>query len=347
MRISILAFPFAALLLASCWHPAYDPDLVASAQFADRLGKPVDVFSLSIQGDSSGSGYYLPPRDPASYRLGFGIGREEGSVGVLGVMIAPDGSLYAPSWGYGAYDRFGRSAYFVPTAGDPSSLVVWTNPSEGVVRLTKSSYGGLERTGQLSGVGYVGGGTVAASETADRFCLASASGGTLSVSYIDLSGAEAFPAPVSISAVLPSDALVFSEESPAFVALSADGADLYLSGKLADGSAATYVWRDYAFAAAPVRLEGIGRRITGMLPDGRLYAANGAGMRIYEGDGAGRFDLSFKRILYAGERWDAAGGRWLSRFTRATTASVDSGEGREYRVEIWEYPTAELSGLAD
>ena len=345
MRTPIIAL--AALLLSACWQPGYDPDLIESERFADRLGKPEDSFTLTIQGDSSGDGYYLPPRDPAYYRQGFGIGRQEGTVGIVAVTAAPDGSLYALSGGYGNYDIFSHSSYMVPTAGDNASLVVWMNPNEDLVRLTHSGTGELYPTGNLNGIGYTGGGTVAVSPSADRFHLAFDSLVAITVDYIDLTGAEAFPAVTTINAALPADVLVFSEEDPAFVALSPDGTDLYLSGILEDGSAATYVWMDSAFAAAPTRLYGIDRKITGMLPDGRLYAADEDGMRVYESDGTGRFDLSYKKILYAGERWDAAEGRWLSRFTRATTASVDSEDGMKYRVEIWEHPTESLSRLAD
>lgn len=345
-------FVFAALLVVSCWQPGYDPDLIESERFADRLGTPEDSFTLTIEGDSSGNGYYLPPRDPYKYRLGFGIERREGTVGIVAVTTSPDGRPYAPSWGYGAYDRFGPSAYFVPTAMDPFSLVVWVNPREQVLRLTKLEFGGLSPSGSFPGGGavpraYVAGGTAVVSESLDRFHLAYVAGGTLNVDCFALAGAEPSFAALTYAAALPADALVFSEEAPAFVALSADGSDLYLSGTREDGTAATYVWRDYALAAPPVRLDGIDRKITGMLADGRLYAADEDGMRVYGPDGTGHFDLSYKKILYAGERWDAAGGRWISRFTRATTASADSGDGMEYRIEIWEHPTETLSRLAD
>jgi hypothetical protein len=345
MRTPIIAL--AALLLSACWQPGYDPDLIESERFADRLGKPEDSFTLTIQGDSSGDGYYLPPRDPAYYRQGFGIGRQDGTVGIVAVTAAPDGSLYASSGGYGNYDVFSHSSYMVPTAVDNASLVVWMNPNEDLVRLTQSGYGTLNYTGSLSGAGYTGGGTVALSPAADRFFLSFNSLLMITVDYIDLTGAEAFPAVTTITATLPADALVVSEEKPAFVALSPDDSRLYLSVMLEDGSAATYYWMNPYLALAPTRLYGIDRKITGMLPDGRLYAADEDGMRVYESDGTGRFDLSYKKILYAGERWDAAEGRWLSRFTRATTASVDSEDGIKYRVEIWEHPTESLSRLAD
>lgn len=350
MRMPVL-FLF-ALLLSACWQPGYDPDLIEAERFADLLGKPRDTFHVSTEGDSTEEGVYLPPRDPDYYRLGFGIVRFDGAVGIVGIVYGSDGKLRTPYGGYGQFDVFAQSAYFVPTAVDPASLVVWTNPNEQVARLTKTGYGGMEPTGSFPAYGaaggpYVGGGTVVVSELLDRFHLASTAGGVLTVVSVELSGAEAFPAAQAVSAVLPPDELVFSEEAPAFAALSADGSDLYLSAALGDGTAATYVWRDYLFAAAPVRLDGIDRKVTGMLSDGRLYASRGDGMRIYDPESAKSFDLSYGSIFFAGERWDAETGRWLSRFTRATTVWEDSGEGNTFRVEIWEYPTEKLSRLAD
>ena len=333
-----------ALVLCSCWLPPYDTALNESEALIRKLGAPARSFSVFMRTYDASGGYYLPPRDPSSFTSGFWIVRENGELQVRCVVQdSSTGTYGAGQNGYWSQpDRYGNSSILMPSAADAATLIVYAADSAGFVRLVRNSYGGVSTSGNFVAADPVGAGCAPLSSLSDCYSSVSWTLGVLSVSNNIVGSSETF---TNANVVVPSYS-ASAPSSPAFAALTS-ASNLFLSAALADGTIGTFVWKAGAFASAPTRLSFITKKIDSVLSDGCLLARTSDGFVVYNPDTKTSFTVMSGTLRFVYERYDAASAAWVCVFTRATAVvSGRSDQKYEYRIEIYELPTVNLSKLA-
>ena len=114
----------------------------------------------------------------------------------------------------------------------------------------------------------------------------------------------------------------------------------YLSGYGPNGKAITLRWSS-GFSAAPTVLP-TDQAIDELLSDGKLLARENLVTYVYDSNGYPLFTIPTGILRFVHEVND--GGIWYSYFSRGTRLSTK--DGAEYYFDVFRYPTAQLSDLA-
>jgi len=325
--------------------PPYDEALKDSELVVRKLGSPARSFSAYLRGYETRVGYYLPPRDPAFFREGFWIARENGELRVRCVVLDTVSLTYgfAQNSQWSSPERYGDSVIVLPAAANSSVLFVVATELGGINPLTRDSYGNLSFGTNYAVPNQVGVGVSPLSALVDRFCAASVPAGVFSLTHSNAGSSAAFSGPLWITPGYSASA----PASPAFAALSL-GSNLYLSATLADGSLATFKWGAGAWASEPTRLDFIDKKVNGILSDDRLFANGEDALSVYDSAAKTSFTITTGKLRFLYERYDSTSAAWVCVFSRTTVVSNSkSDEKSEHRIEIYEIPTANLSKIAD
>ena len=321
------------LMVASCWHPPFSPEVSASLLTSEKLGEPVWQVKVRLPYNARG-GYYLPSR--FNYNRGMWIGRDADSVKIM-------------KFEYDPVLKKGMVANYtdIPVQGITNLLVLPAIASSDVLFFT---YPGFNRwagfnvssssfniSEEMNGTGFrFGDGEINFKDT---------------LYLVDISDVVQL-----YNLKVDANDLPFNEPSlvgnynlpavlPAVISFAAAGPDsaLYISGTLQDGSAVTYRWKNPVDSP---ELLPIDKPLTGMLTDGRLMADSGDRLYIYMPDGSFDFSIATGALHFSYERYDSDKNRWIAVFTRTLEIPVSHSDDWDYLISVYEIPTDQLETIA-
>lgn len=342
-RFLVLQYISLVLLLSSCWHPPFDPEVSASLVTVDRLGKPVWEVRTRLPYMARG-GYYLPARDPLHYNQGIWIALDMGQIR-LSRFGYDAGTQNGDVEGFFEFlvgtDMRGLSLF--PSVSSPSPMVFYCmlpGSSRWIqINFDSSSSSTSPDLNDFLGLGFrFGNGS---DNLSDTLYIANVKSESIKLYSKEVNGDE-----VNLSGFTPMMGLwPLPPELPATVSLMAKNPDgaLVLSGTLADGSAVSYRWLNAS--STPERLP-LNKSLTGMLSDGRLLADTGDRLYVYAQDGSSAFAVATGALHFSYERYDSANNRWISVFTRTLEMPVSNSDSWDYLISIYEIPTSRLRDLA-
>lgn len=354
-----------ALLLSSCWSPAFDPGLAEAALAARGMASVADLHVEGIKERSATRGLFIPRRSVAPLDgIWFqGYGDKENTYNSITPYYLASGPasawLSTPASSFSSVPD--RPLVALAPAATPTSLLEaagvaggdggWNagrifEPADARYSLRLES----NPSGSLSNALLLGVGFRALSQGSDELTIVyrdNASGTWYLAAFSYGAGFPSLlaPAPPAAGSELSPVAGFTSEPlaSPGY-ATRIDGI-AYLSLRLEDGSTATYRWSN-GQASAPERLPGIAHPLAAALSDGTLLARDGSFLRAYGPDGEARYSLRLGSLRLAHERWDEASAAFVAVFVGQAFAPT-SGEEGTLRLEVFESPTEELAALAE
>ncbi|AEJ19154.1 hypothetical protein [Gracilinema caldarium] len=326
MKKNVVGLFSSIILLTSCWHPPFDPDVSASVLSARKLGDPVLEFKVSLPYEAR-YGYFIPCK--SSYTQGGWITKEAYSLRISYVTFDPifKTGVILNKEQLNGFSFAGLQVF--PHPNDLQALYISHPDIKGWVRIDSTGFESYQTTDDL----FLGAGatlTWSGTEEVGILYIASYGDGeqiTLTRHDMTSSNEVYYPLPPQLPA------------APIFAAKNDYGA--YLSGTLTDGTPVTYYWFE---EEGPVQLP-LGRAMTGLLSDGRLLADTGDRLYIYDKDGNECFAIATGSLKFSFERYDAVNSRWVSVFTRTLQIAASNNDEWDYLISIYEIPTADLEKL--
>ena len=350
-RARLAAVLAASAFLASCWHPAFDPEISGSEAVIRKLGAPVLRFTAEgVQGWEMEDAWFVPVAADLSTLSGW-----------FGLLVRPVDNLvrFNPVWfdaaaSQGNPDMF-NSNEFLNRFGTEYSVLMAPNgttrafaighPEEGrsISPLSPPTTTVVNYPASVATLG-VG------------FSNDPGAGMTSTFTWIGIDpaflprymppvvwtglGDPVFGAPAPLQ--FPDYLLVASRGKAFFPAATGS---LYLSCGLSDGSRAIYRWTNPS-TQNPIRYPEVYGPLVGALSDGRLLAEKDGILTVLDPNLKRLFFFPAGKLRFVHERWD--GVEMLSVFTRTIYVRTESGDdvGR-LDVEVYEIPTADLSKLAE
>ncbi len=350
---------FLALLLSSCWSPAFDSGLADAASAARGMAGVADLRVEGIKERSATQGLFLPRRAAAPLDgIWFqGYGDTSNTYNLITPYYIANGQasewLSVPASPFGSVPDRPLVALSPATAqGGPLEAAGLTGkeawwatgrlyePSDAprTVRLD-TAIGDSIGEALLLGVGFR-----AASRGLDELTVIHRDNASGTWRLAAFSYSSGLPAMILASHLEPPpEALAEPFGAPGYAARI--GGTAYLSLRRKDGSVATYRW-PAGPAAVPERLPGIAYPLSAALSDGTLLARDGSFLRAFGPDGEARYSLRLGSLRLAHERWDEASASFVAAFVGQSFAPTSGGQGT-LRLQVFEKPTKELAALAD
>lgn len=355
-RIGRAALAAAALALASCWHPAFDPEISGSEAVIRKLGAPTLQFSKDgVKGWEMERAWFLPIAANLPSLL----------YDTNGLLIRPDNNVLRInavrfevatnladvdlSTGTEYFNAFGDLyTLYASPSGDRQALI-----SSEVIKITHlSSFNPFTDTkyDPPSIHGTFGYGMVRGDSPAHEAVIAWLgyldAGATVPGYYRSAppsnwsSGAPVLAPPQNI----PFNDHGFVDRTKPGKAFGTSTSYLYLSCSLLDGSKAIFRW-NMPPSLQPVRFPEIYGPLIGALSDGRLLAEKDGLLTVLDKDLRRLFSFPAGRLRFVHERWD--GTRMISVFTRTVFVETDEDEIGRLKIEVYEIPSLELYKLAN
>lgn len=346
----LTALAAAALALASCWHPAFDPAISGSEAVIRKLGEPKLLFTAeNIEGWEMEDAWFVP--------VAADLALLSGTYGLLARPQA-DRIRFFPVWfdtalsqgwpdmfnGNELWNVYGERAAIIMAPNGNTSAVFIANPlnQSYIDPLTSPTTNPVAFPPSMFtfGSGYV-----------HDFGINQATftwigmNAVLQPLYAPPGSWMGGAAPGYAGA----NVLQFDDfglvSSPGLAFFTSATGYLYLSCGLSDGSRAIYRWLNPS-TQEPVRFPEVYGSLTGALSDGRLLAEQDGVVTVLDPDLRRLFSFPAGKLRFVHERWD--GTRMISVFTRTVFVRTDRDDDRgRLDVEVYEIPTADLHKLAD
>lgn len=344
------ALSAAALALASCWHPAFDPEISGSEAVIRKLGEPTLRFTAEgVHGWEMENAWFVPVAADLALLSG-----------TNGLLVRPerDRIRFYPVWfdtpsSWGFPDMMngdelwnvygGQAAIHMAPNGNTAAVVI-ANP-------LNQSYISPISPPTITPVDFPPNSYTFGSGYVHDFGINQATFTWIGVNAA-LQPLYALPG-LWMGGAAPgyagSDVLQFDDfwlvSSPGLALYPASTGYLYLSCGLSDGSRVIYRWTNPS-TQEPVRFPEIYGPLVAALSDGRLLAEKDGIVTVLDPDLRRLFSFPAGKLRFVHERWD--GTRMISVFTRTIFVRTErDNDGGRLAVEVYEIPTAELSRLAD
>jgi hypothetical protein len=328
------ALAAAALALASCWHPAFDPAISGSEAVIRKLGAPVFFFtSEEANGYKIEDAWFLPNAgNPVT--TGVLFRRDAFRIwAVSGTSYAEAVNVFGDHYtAYASPELFSISAFLAsePTTGrsiSPMNAFPSFLPTAPYPPNISATFGiGFTRVPLLhqarsTWIGY-------------------------DTSFIPVYGTSLWDAGLSppFGATLPlafPDHTRVNQPGTAFQTLGY----VYLSCGLADGSRAIFRWVNPPSALPPVRYPEVHGPLVGALSDDRLLAEEDGILSVLNQNLERIFSFPAGKLRFVHERWD--GIQMISVFSRTIFVGTGDEDNGRLKIEVYEIPTADLYKLAD
>ncbi len=327
-----------SVVLISCWHPPFDPELSASVFTIKKLGEPVWEATIQLYSGTH-NGYYLPSR--LDYLKGMWI--EEAEQAIKVGFVQSDMSSNKINGDISQFtiknDMHNQRVLLQTLQGQVAYIA--SNETSGFVRI-QSNYFKKEKT-FTSPCGYGWAPAITTdpySQAGDTLFAAELDSSILTISTCTVMGTE------SEFSFSDKGSYSFSvgetPKTPFFVTQSPVTEDFYLSAYFSDGLR-TYRWEpsseNESFTQLPIH-----QPLTGVLSDGRLLAATDSKLYVYSPDGSKCITIFTGVLKFVGEKYDVANG-WICVFCRTVGIPPRDKDQWEYQIDIYEIPTSKLDTL--
>ncbi|MBN2875068.1 MAG: hypothetical protein JXM71_08230 [Spirochaetales bacterium] len=348
----------ASLVMSSCWHPAFNPELSLTMNTVQKMNLVSTIRVTGIRQSDADRGFFVPRRVSVPVDGIWLAGQEWGDIAYRNTV-----PLYLASGASSSFTSVSPITYeplrpyrpvvrASPTGAKEALGFGFRSAGRGPIRLYSAmvpdSAGPIQRD-DSSTVVLNGGGGVLGLGFAPYDALGDAG---FAIYYDDtLMAWQALEFSYSGGTPLSgtgNDIAIPPALSPTRVGFTANsGAYWYLSITDADGVSTTYRWPSTALMTQPGKLQGVTLPLVAVLSDGKLLSGDGTTLTAHEADGTPLFSVLASGLYFAHERYDTAAGAWLMVFCRQLFASDGRDEYGTLLLDVYELPTADLETLAD
>lgn len=359
---AVIAAALASAVAASCWQPAFEPELSASSLTSSKMELVSTITVTGMKEYRSAPGIFLPRR-----------------------VAAPTDGIWLHGSGLAPYEFESTSPWYMKTALSYELFSIWSQgfsaaprgwpiarmspainastPFEALVVATKFPTWGAawlyETYAPARSIALNNDSPILLGSNAllaAGFATADTGSDLLLMVYFDkvaelwMAGELSLPVsppppafttqPIAMPAGYPAP----SSLGIGFAARK--GTDYYLSVTDDSGVTTAYRWAD-GLLSPPEKLAGVQEPLVAVLTDGALLASDGMTMTAHNDAGEPQYSFPVGSLRFVHERYDATATtpRWMAVFCRTLFIRDQNDDEGTLRTEVFEIPVNELSSL--